>query len=144
MRYPGLLLNIDRERASQVGLTTKGVVDNVITALTSDGMIAPSYWIDPKTGNNYMVTVQYSTHQIDNMTMEDFRNIPLRGDGVTGYTPLQSVAHIQRINTPTEVDHYRCGRRSTSTSPRKPRPWEWLGNESQRCWPIRQPATTCA
>ena len=35
-------------------------MDNVITALTSDGMVAPSYWIDPKTGNNYMVTVQYA------------------------------------------------------------------------------------
>lgn len=107
MRYPGLELNIDRERASQVGLNTKGVVDNVITALTSDGMIAPSYWIDPKTGNNYMVTVQYPTNMINHMTMEDLRNIPLRGDGAKGYTPLQSVADIQRINTPTEVDHYQ-------------------------------------
>ena len=22
-------------------------------------MIAPSYWVDPKTGNNYLLTVQY-------------------------------------------------------------------------------------
>jgi multidrug efflux pump subunit AcrB len=107
MRYPGLLLQIDRERASLVGLSTKQVVDNVITALTSDGMIAPSYWIDPKSGNNYMVTVQYPSNMIDDMTMQQFRNIPLRGDGVSGYTPLQSVADIQRINTPTEVDHYQ-------------------------------------
>src|SRR5271154_6857236 len=49
--YPGLQLNIDRERASLIGLTPKQVVDNVITALTSNGMIEPSYWIDPKTGN---------------------------------------------------------------------------------------------
>ena len=40
------------------------MVDDVITALTSDGMVAPSYWIDPKTGNNYMVTVQYA-NQLD-------------------------------------------------------------------------------
>ena len=46
--YPGLALNIDRERASLIGLSAQDVVDNVITALTSDGMIAPSYWIDPK------------------------------------------------------------------------------------------------
>ena len=58
--YPGLQLNIDRERASLVGLTPKQVVDNVITALTSNGMIEPSYWIDPKTGNNYMLTVSAS------------------------------------------------------------------------------------
>ena len=133
--YPGLALNIDRERASLIGLSAQDVVDNVITALTSDGMIAPSYWIDPATGNNYMVTVQYQNRWINNMTMEDFRNTPLRGvkpagyspmeeargasdspsqywkgDHASGYTPLSSVADIKMINTPTEVDHYQIRR----------------------------------
>jgi multidrug efflux pump subunit AcrB len=127
--YPGLALNIDRERASLIGLSAKDVVDNVITALTSDGMVAPTYWIDPKTGNNYLVTVQYANHVINHMTMEDFENIPLRGvrpagydpmqegraasdaGGQTaGYTPLRSVAEIKQINTPTEVDHYQIRR----------------------------------
>jgi multidrug efflux pump subunit AcrB len=127
--YPGLALNIDRERASLIGLSAKDVVDNVITALTSDGMIAPTYWIDPKTGNNYMVTVQYANHVLNHMTMEGFENIPLRGVRPTGYgpaeagrgasdmagntggyTPLRSVAEIKQINTPTEVDHYQIRR----------------------------------
>ncbi|HXE33048.1 MAG TPA: efflux RND transporter permease subunit [Verrucomicrobiae bacterium] len=108
--YPGLELNIDREQTSQLGLTPQGVVDNVITALTSDGMIAPSYWIDPKTGNNYMVTVQYFNKKIDSMTMSDFKNIPLRANTSTNYTPLQSVARIVPISTPTEVDHYQIRR----------------------------------
>jgi multidrug efflux pump subunit AcrB len=133
--FPGIQLNIDRERASLIGLTTKDVVDNVITAMTSDGQVAPSYWIDPKSGNNYMVTVQYSNRFLNHMSMEDFRSIPLRGerppgyspdqegraasampqdvdrgDHTAGYTPLSSVADIQMINTPTEVDHYQIRR----------------------------------
>ncbi len=133
--YPGIALNIDREKASLIGLSAQDVVNDVITAMTSDGMIAPSYWIDPKSGNNYMVTVQYANHVLHNMTMEDFKNIPLRGvrpagfapgqearqagtlpptdwltDHTTGYTPLDSVADIQMINTPTEVDHYQIRR----------------------------------
>jgi hydrophobic/amphiphilic exporter-1 (mainly G- bacteria), HAE1 family len=108
--YPGLELNIDREQASLLGLSPKNVVDNVITALTSDGMIAPSYWIDPKTGNNYMLTVQYFNKQIESMTMSDFKNIPLRAAKSAEYTPLQSVAKIDPINTPTEVDHYQIRR----------------------------------
>ena len=108
--YPGLELNIDREQASLLGLTPKDVVDNVITALTSDGMIAPSYWIDPKSGNNYMLTVQYSNEKVGSMTMSDFRNIPLRAAISASYTPLQSVAKIVPINTPTEVDHYQIRR----------------------------------
>jgi multidrug efflux pump subunit AcrB len=133
--YPGIELNIDREKASLIGLSTKDVVDNVITAMTSDGMVAPSYWIDPKSGNNYMVTVQYANRYLNNMSMEDFESIPLRGvhpagntpmqdaseassqsrelsngDHTAGYTPLNSVADIKLINTPTEVDHYQIRR----------------------------------
>ncbi len=108
--YPGLELNIDRKQASLLGLSPKNVVDNVITALTSDGMIAPSYWIDPKSGNNYMLTVQYFNEKIGTMTMSDFRNIPLRAASSASYTPLQSVAKIVPINTPTEADHYQIRR----------------------------------
>ena len=110
LRYPGLELTIDRQRASLIGLTPKEVVDNVITALTSNGMIAPSYWIDPKTGNNYMLAVQYSDNKIGHMSMDDFMQIPLRAPTVSDYTPLRSVADIKEINTPTEVDHYKIRR----------------------------------
>jgi multidrug efflux pump subunit AcrB len=110
LKYPGLQMNIDRERASLLGLSPEDVVDNVITALTSNGVIAPSYWIDPDTGNNYMLTVQYSTHRIEHMNMEDFENIPLRGVGQQNYTPLRSVVFTKQIDTPTEVDHYSLRR----------------------------------
>jgi len=108
--YPGLQLNIDREKASLIGLSPKQVMDNVITALTSNGVIEPSYWIDPKTGNNYMLTVQYFDKQIQNMSLEDFKQIPLRATNSANYTPLQSVGDIEPINTPTEVDHYQLQR----------------------------------
>ncbi len=110
LKYPGLELNIDRERASLLGITPKSVVDNVITALTSNGVIAPSYWIDPNTGNDYMLTVQYSTHQIETMNMEDLEDIPLHGTRSKGYTPLRSVVFTKQIDTPTEVDHYQLRR----------------------------------
>jgi multidrug efflux pump subunit AcrB len=106
--YPGLALNINRQRAALEGLTPKTIVDSVITAMTSNGQVAPSYWIDPKTGNNYMLTVQYPEGQVK--TLNDFKQIPLRSaDGKTT-TPLESVASIQSINTPTEVDHYQLRR----------------------------------
>ncbi len=110
LRYPGLELNVDRERASLIGLSPKEIVDNVITAMSSNGVIAPSYWIDPKTGNNYMLTVQYFDQKIANMSMDDFKQIPLRSADQQNYTPLQSVASIKEINTPTEVDHYQIRR----------------------------------
>ena len=59
MNYPGLRLDVDRVHAGEMGLTQKDVVDNVITALNSNYMIAPNYWVDRKTGNDYYLTVQY-------------------------------------------------------------------------------------
>ena len=75
--YPALQLDVDREKAAQLGLSQKEVVDNVITALTSNGMIAPNYWVDPKSGNPYLLTVQYPEETVNTMT--DLRQIPLRG-----------------------------------------------------------------
>ncbi len=106
--YPALQLDIDRVRAAQLGLTQKEVVNNVITALTSNQMIAPSFWIDPKTGNDYMLTVQYPERQVKNLG--DLRSIPLRASNQVNPTRLDAVSRISRIQAPTEVDHYQLRR----------------------------------
>jgi multidrug efflux pump subunit AcrB len=106
--YPSLRLDVDRERASQLGLNQQEVVHNVITALTSDAMIAPSYWIDPKTGNDYMLTVQYPESQIK--SMPDLRAIPLRSANAPESTRLNMVSTLTRFYSPTEVDHYQLRR----------------------------------
>ena len=106
--YPALRLDVDRMRASELGLDQREVVDNVITALTSNGMIAPSYWIDPKNGNHYMLTVQYPEFQVK--TLNDLRAIPLRGPKDPEPTRLDMISHITRIQSPTEVDHYAIRR----------------------------------
>jgi hydrophobic/amphiphilic exporter-1 (mainly G- bacteria), HAE1 family len=106
--YPALRLNIDRERASLAGLSQKEVVDNVITALTSNGMIAPSYWVDPKSGNDYLLTVQYPEAQVH--SLNDLKQIPIRASSGRQTTQLDAVANIAPIDSPTEVDHYQLRR----------------------------------
>ena len=106
--YPALQLNVNRDRTSQLGLSPKEVVDNVITALTSNVMIAPSYWVDPKTGNNYFVSVQYPENQVK--SIEDLKAMPLRSPKLKMPTYLNQVADVTQIQTPTEVDHYQLQR----------------------------------
>jgi multidrug efflux pump subunit AcrB len=106
--YPGLELNINREHAALLGISPQSAINDVITALTSDTMISPSFWVDPKTGNNYFLSVQYPDNQIKTLT--DFKQIPLRAPGAANTTPLESLASISQINTPTEVDHYQLRR----------------------------------
>jgi multidrug efflux pump subunit AcrB len=106
--YPSLQLTIDRTRASELGMTEKEVVSNVITALTSNVMIAPSIWIDPKSGNNYFLTVMYKEGQVK--SLEDLKAIPLHGKNVPQSTRLDMVASIKQFNAPTELDHTQIRR----------------------------------
>jgi multidrug efflux pump subunit AcrB len=106
--YPSLRLDIDRERAGELGLDQREVVNNVITALTSNQMIAPSYWVDPNSGNDYMLTVQYPENQIRNLL--DLRGIPLHSGRLKDPTLLDAVTRITPLKSPTEIDHYQIQR----------------------------------
>ena len=106
--YPALRLEIDRMRAGELGLSEKEVVANIITALTSNQMVAPNVWIDPRNNNNYFLNVQYPDQQIKSLL--DLRSIPLRAAGMTRPTRLDMVSKITRFEAPTEVDHFQIRR----------------------------------
>ena len=106
--YPSLRLDIDRERAATLGLDQREVVNNVITALTSNQMIAPSYWVDPKSGNDYMLTVQYPEGRIG--SLRDLRALPLHASRQKDPTLLDAVTKITPMKSPTEIDHYQIQR----------------------------------
>jgi len=106
--YPALKVDVDRMRASKLGLHQREIMSNIVTALTSNQMIAPSYWVDPKSGNDYMLTVQYPEFRVENI--EGFRAIPLRASGQSRSVRLDAVTNIQQIHAPTEVDHYQFRR----------------------------------
>ncbi len=111
MNYPALRLDVDRVHAGELGLTQKDVVDNVITALNSNLMIAPNYWVDRKTGNDYFLTVQYFEHgQPAIHDAMDLKNIPLRAPNLKDPTTLDTVVKLSRVESPTEVDHYQIQR----------------------------------
>jgi len=76
-------------------------------------MIAPSFWVDPKTGNNYMLSVQYPDNQIQTLT--DFEQIPLRAPGAATTTPLESVASSSRSTRRPRWTTTSCGVASMST-----------------------------
>ncbi len=111
LNYPALRLDVDRVHAAELGLTQKDVVDNVITALNSNYMIAPNYWVDRKSGNDYYLTVQYyEKGQAAIHDVSDLTNIPIRGLNVKKPTTLASVVQLRNVETPTEVDHYQIQR----------------------------------
>ena len=103
--YPALKMQVDREMAGRLGLTSREVVDNVITAVSSNSMIAPNYWEDPKSGNSYLLAVQYPESKLQ--SLQDLEQIPLHSPNGAIATNLGAVVHITQENSPTEVDHYQ-------------------------------------
>jgi len=128
MNYPAVRLKIDRIHAAELGLSQKEIVDNVITALNSNAMIAPNYWVDHQTGNDYFLTVQYyETGKAAIRNFVDLTQIPLRGrtsdrrptgpgrgfqaaERTRAITTLGDVASIDFTQSPTEIDHYQIQR----------------------------------
>ncbi len=111
MNYPAIRLNVDRVHAGELGLSQKEIVNNVITALNSNTMIAPNYWVDYQTGNDYFLTVQYAEHgkaAIHNLV--DLKQIPLRAPNLREPTTLDSVVKLEHVQSPTEIDHYQIQR----------------------------------
>ena len=105
---PSLMLNVDRLHAGEMGLSEKEIVSDVITAVNSNMMIAPNYWVDPKSGNDYMLTVQYPETTVK--TLGDLKAIPLRSSGAPASTRLDTVAAVTTILSPTLVSHYQLRR----------------------------------
>jgi multidrug efflux pump subunit AcrB len=71
-------------------------------------MIAPNYWVDYNSGNDYFLSVQYAEHgkaAINNLV--DLKSIPLRAPNLKEPTTLDSVVQLSSVQTPTEVDHYQ-------------------------------------
>ena len=111
MNYPAVRLNVDRVHAAELGLSQKEIVDNVITALNSNTMIAPNYWVDHQTGNDYFLTVQYYEHgQPGDSQLRRSEEIPLRAPNLPGRRRSTSVVKLEHLQTPTEVDHYQIQR----------------------------------
>ncbi|HEX4419286.1 MAG TPA: efflux RND transporter permease subunit, partial [Kofleriaceae bacterium] len=56
--HPGLRVDVDRERAAEVGLTQRDVANSMLVSLSSSTLVSPSYWLSPQTNVNYLVVVQ--------------------------------------------------------------------------------------
>jgi multidrug efflux pump subunit AcrB len=67
-------------------------------------MIAPSYWVDQRTGNDYMLTVQFPENRVASTL--DLTGIPLRAPSAVDPVRLDAVTSLRQFSAPTEVNHY--------------------------------------
>ena len=73
---PEIRMDIDRIRAQQLGLTQQNVASSVLTSLASSSLTAPTYYIDPKNGVQYIVQRANAAagHRLDSVAALDARS----------------------------------------------------------------------
>ncbi|WP_182864562.1 efflux RND transporter permease subunit [Rhodopirellula sp. JC639] len=108
--YPQFDVQVDRTRAKYLGLDQEEVAQTVLTALGSSVGYAPTIWIDPKTGVDFFMGVQYENNTFE--SLDEIRNIPLSLSTPSGpiTIPLSNVATVKRVNIPGEIAHYNISR----------------------------------
>ena len=103
--YPQFNVDVDRSKAALLGLTEQAVASNLLVSLSGSFQTSPSFWIDPKSGTQYVVATQTPQFRMD--SLNDLANTPLSGAGGAPQI-LSSVAAIHRSVAPAIVTHYNA------------------------------------
>ena len=113
--YPTVNIDIDRERAGQLGLTVAEVGRSLVAATSSSRFTQPTYWRDPASGTAYQVQVEIPQHRM--RSIEDLLTLPVGGGG-SRQDPQRAplVGDLARLSygtMPGEVDRYNQQRMIT-------------------------------
>ena len=73
--YPTFFVDVDRDKALQLGITQQQVTSSVLATLSGASLLQPNFWLDPENGVNYSVIAQSPQHLIDSVAA--LSNIPL-------------------------------------------------------------------
>ena len=104
--YPQISVDVDRSKASTLGLTEQNVASNLLVSLSGSFQTTPSFWNDPKNGTQYNVVTQTPQHQLQ--SLNDLGNTPLSAANGGAPQLLSNVATIKRDAAPTVVSHYNA------------------------------------
>ncbi len=100
---PYLVLEVNREKAASVGLSARDVVMQVVTAMNSSIALTRNFWIDPRSGNQYFVAVQYPDNPY--FKVEDLQNVTATGTNKRTPVNLGTLVTIRTTTQPVEFNH---------------------------------------
>jgi multidrug efflux pump subunit AcrB len=103
--YPRLEIDVDRTKASGLGLTARDVANSVLVSLSGSGQALPAFWLNPKNGVQYLVSTRVAQADMD--SLEALASIPAGASRLGDSDPplLASVASVQRAVIPPIFSH---------------------------------------
>jgi multidrug efflux pump subunit AcrB len=122
--YPALKVDVDRLRAAQAGIAQRDVANNLLVSLSSSGLVAPSFFLNPHNNVNYFVVVKTPLPQL--ASVEQVMSTPVTTAGAPiatsggGAAPaavpeaptqmLSGIAEIHPGGSPEQINHYTVQR----------------------------------
>src|SRR5262245_11597083 len=100
---PYLILKVNRQEAAKVNLSARDVAVQVVTAMNSSLALTRNFWIDPKSGNQYYVAVQYP--EDPNFTLDQLKNVYATGTHQSQPVKLSSLVEIEMRSNAVELNH---------------------------------------
>jgi multidrug efflux pump subunit AcrB len=101
---PYLIIDVDRQKAADEGLSGQDVIEQVVAAMNSSVSINRNFWIDVKTGNQYFVAVQYPESGSET-TVEDILNVPATNHAQRTGITLGSLVKLRHTLGSVEINH---------------------------------------
>jgi multidrug efflux pump subunit AcrB len=97
------LINVDRTKAQEIGLTQRDVANDMLVTLSSNVQVAPNYWLNPANGINYPLVVQTPQYRVTDMS--DLERTPIHS-GTDQPQLLTNLSQVTRRNTLAVITHY--------------------------------------
>ncbi|HTB58976.1 MAG TPA: efflux RND transporter permease subunit [Polyangia bacterium] len=121
--YPALRVDVDRLRAAQAGIAQRDVANNLLVSLSSSGLVAPSYFLNPHNNVNYTVVVKTPLPQLASvdqvMATPLTTGVPIDsntagpGPSAVPEAPTQMLSGIAEVRpggSPEQINHYTVQR----------------------------------
>lgn len=109
--YPGIKIDIDREKAGQLSLSADEVGRSLVAATSSSRFTQPNYWLEKSTGTAYQVQVEYPQYRMS--STDEIESIPVSGNPPVY---LRDLARWKNIQSPGEYDRLNQQRFITLTA----------------------------
>jgi multidrug efflux pump subunit AcrB len=112
--YPSVEVTIDREKAGLSGATVDDVARSMVFATSSTRFTNLNYWIDVKTGFDYLVQIQVPPLRMEKP--EDVEILPLESVNPLVNLMVRDVATVRKGTRPGELDRDMSQRYLTLTA----------------------------
>jgi multidrug efflux pump subunit AcrB len=100
--YPTVNVNINRDRAGQMGVTVASVARSLVAATSSSRFTEPNFWRDPASGNGFQIQVEIPQSRM--ASIQDIQNLPVLAGN--SQTLLGDLAEVKDGTTAGEIDRY--------------------------------------